>query len=209
MRGAHYAVHQQHGVSCGSSPHAWGTHTPLPNSYIENRFIPTCVGHTTTGTGGSVTNTVHPHMRGAHNSSRHKCVNHGGSSPHAWGTQLAPFPTPQPHRFIPTCVGHTSSAASTHLAWSVHPHMRGAHTRDVTTRAHHVGSSPHAWGTPEKIICRQRIHRFIPTCVGHTGGRWHDTKKKTVHPHMRGAHVRVDGRNRRSRGSSPHAWGTP
>src|SRR5439155_730890 len=136
---------------CGSSPHAWGTHELYGPRWQRKRFIPTCVGNTPSGGGG------HPHE--------------SGSSPHAWGTPTAALAEPTGYRFIPTCVGNTKLLNTIYGIISVHPHMRGEHTRLLPPLALTGGSSPHAWGTHSQW-CRWTLqNRFIPTCVGNTINR--------------------------------------
>ena len=118
-------------------------------------------------------------------------VRYGGSSPHAWG--------------------RLQEVQGVLPAGTVHPHMRGADFMRaivdfqyarfiptcvgqipavVDTYRLHSGSSPHAWGR-----CRP--------ARGSAG-------QAAVHPHMRGADVRVFASRSRSistSGSSPHAWG--
>ena len=146
-------------------------------------------------------------MRGEHFG---RFANHAvdcGSSPHAWGTQPGPGSRQEPGRFIPTCVGNTLRRSTPGSA-SVHPHMRGEHNRMANGNPRGDGSSPHAWGTRFVQVIESPGNRFIPTCVGNTGGGLTVMRKTAVHPHMRGEHTLDNSKNRVYRGSSPHAWGT-
>ena len=109
----------------GSSPHAWGIRRPPPAQRPATRFIPTCVGNTRAMMRDSSVYSVHPHMRGEYSGRTPPPCSPRGSSPHAWGIQ----PRDGFHllvvRFIPTCVGNTSSSAPALWSSSVHPHMRG------------------------------------------------------------------------------------
>ena len=184
MRGAHKpeVIFKWH--LRGSSPHAWGT--PLNNflNRRKRRFIPTCVGHTFASALSPRSQSVHPHMRGAHVCCRQGAAGLCGSSPHAWGTRFRRGQLMRSERFIPTCVGHTCRTPAQNPQPTVHPHMRGAHTPPSRSTFAPIGSSPHAWGTPQKGNRKSAELRFIPTCVGHTqrASQW------AVHPHMRGAH---------------------
>ncbi len=112
-------------------------------------------------------------------------------------------------RFIPTCVGNmigadegtSSKTGSSPHAWgtcrlsrlrherlSVHPHMRGEHSKTWSPIFTFIGSSPHAWGTCPAPDVQHLSGRFIPTCVGNISS------------------VMPSGFNKF--GSSPHAWGT-
>ena len=76
--------------------------------------------------------------------------------------------------------------------------------------AHHqmFGSSPRAWGTVSFKIDREKIWRFIPTCVGNGFMIALCGSFLSVHPHVRGERRTLDGQGRAIRGSSPRAWGT-
>ena len=75
-------------------------------------------------------------------------------------------------RFIPTCVGNTTTG-----------------TTDVLWR---FGSSPRAWGTREWSYHGARGRRFIPTCVGNTRVTALTTGQISVHPHVCGEHDPVN-----------------
>ena len=153
------------------------------------RFIPTCVGFTDRTPVGCGAASVHPHMRGVYEDSAllphwyHRfiptcvgfteAVNNGksnpdGSSPHAWGLQIAADVIKKCGRFIPTCVGFTQKHLAFQAPVPVHPHMRGVYPGPVCDPAFAVGSSPHAWGLLYQIVQVQVFQRFIPTCVGFT-----------------------------------------
>ena len=209
MRGAHQRVAPRFARRRGSSPHAWGTHNLVRVAGRFSRFIPTCVGHTPAPKFTLMARSVHPHMRGAHAGRCFAACRALGSSPHAWGTQQVAYVLRLYARFIPTCVGHTCVRRERPSSFPVHPHMRGAHSPCSLTDKTKNGSSPHAWGTHGFFISCLRAYRFIPTCVGHTCQCRYLATARTVHPHMRGAHVPASQLRYAERGSSPHAWGTP
>ena len=133
MRGADFQCASPPSETAGSSPHAWGGPDTRPFMIGAYRFIPTCVGRTRGPCLPSESTTVHPHMRGA-DQCRHQChLPVSGSSPHAWGGLHFRRPAFVRVRFIPTCVGRTSSPTRTARSPSVHPHMRGADSRRVST----------------------------------------------------------------------------
>ena len=172
----------------GSSPHAWGTdHSTGSMSYCF-RFIPTCVGNSSYIASQPCTQPVHPHMRGEQFLHKLPGKLHGGSSPHAWGTDL--------------------KSGLFHLSRLVHPHMRGEQIhRHLFCLSHH-GSSPHAWGTDALSGPHWNRRRFIPTCVGNRIIVNILSCRKPVHPHMRGEQTRNGMTLWAIHGSSPHAWGT-
>jgi len=96
---ANWAVH----------PHTRGEHKrPAIPASRYHRFIPTRVGNTLNSLYVKEATAVHPHTRGEHRLPLGVWQHIGGSSPHAWGTQLgAPFDV-LPGRFIPTRVGNTA-----------------------------------------------------------------------------------------------------
>ena len=96
-------------VSPGSSPHTWGILDQLINQLINQRFIPTYVGHTCVTQTEQADGAVHPHIRGAYHATFRFAVDAAGSSPHTWGIPREQIADLGGGRFIPTYVGHTSS----------------------------------------------------------------------------------------------------
>ena len=103
---------------------------------------------------GRLLTTVHPHMRGA------DCHNR-------WNVYLL-------CRYIPTCVGQTSTGMRMSSAMSgSSPHAWGRRPWAAGPARSSNGSSPHAWGRPT---------------------RWRPASgPRSVHPHMRGADVCLQG----------------
>jgi len=153
----------------GSSPHARGTR------YYKSRR-----------TDGD---TVHPRMRGEHES-------------HVTSTVRYP-------RFIPACAGNTRLLEPRPLFKRVHPRMRGEHNDIVLNLCANSGSSPHARGTHARHASGQIPDWFIPACAGNTPylhnsqlsiagssphargtrfSRWSEGLRSAVHPRMRGEH---------------------
>ena len=98
---------------CGSSPRVWGTQGYVDHIYINDRFIPTCVGNTVINFCFVVLTTVHPHVCGEHPMPALWILWFRGSSPRVWGTHEFGHPGGDRRRFIPTCVGNTNSNQST------------------------------------------------------------------------------------------------
>src|SRR2546429_618846 len=128
---------------------------------------------------------VHPHMRGEHETLLWHTSGEYGSSPHAWGTLYDFNGRDVTRRFIPTCVGNTTSTVSFSRSMPVHPHMRGEHLCHSCTEGAYDGSSPHAWGTLTLRLHLGLRQRFIPTCVGNTSMGSLLQHLFAVHPHMR------------------------
>ena len=156
--------------------------------YRPLRFIPTRVGNTLT-----IFATGAPRP---------------GSSPHAWGTPVHVCPVDETGRFIPTRVGNTLRPIYLSPATPVHPHTRGEHLRALPVEAVALGSSPHAWGTPDHNLSKDTSGWFIPTRVGNTAAFPEHTRPGPVHPHTRGEHRSSSIQILLVSGSSPHAWGT-
>ena len=213
-------------------PHVRGADRDFPASDGGNeRFIPTCVGQDRLPpTRTCCWTTVHPHVRGADRTSSGSPFAQIGSSPRAWG-RCGPLRTrPCGSRFIPTCVGQNPiSNGFKQRRAAVHPHVRGA---DGFRRR---GGRPRRRFTPTcvgQILSQHRRHRSVPRFIPRAWGRCGPLRTRavriTVHPHVRGADVKVGlqflaaarfiptcvGQMRRWNcraisicGSSPRAWG--
>ena len=193
----------------GSSPHTWGIRRPGATWAGVMRFIPTHVGHTLAALRSAVTNSVHPHTRGAYIAGGGDAGRVSGSSPHTWGIPAQVPYNGTSFRFIPTHVGHTRPLRATRLFPSVHPHTRGAYACACSPAAASGGSSPHTWGILPVPGWRPGCRRFIPTHVGHTSGPGPCPRPPAVHPHTRGAYSLSENVSSAVRGSSPHTWGIP
>ena len=132
-----------------------------------------------------------------------------GSSQRAWGLLFHLVPIHPEHRFIPTCVGLTKRPERWQAERAVHPHVRGAYSVHLSLFPFCIGSSPRAWGLLVLALLRQRVPRFIPTCVGLTGQRCSSSCVPAVHPHVRGAYFFLFPAHQPEHGSSPRAWGLP
>ena len=147
-------------------------------------------------------------MRGEHECRDHDAPTCGGSSPRAWGTPIRSPGGLSLLRFIPTCVGNTRGCCNTRHIRRVHPHVRGEHAPDWLWPWLASGSSPRAWGTRTDDDVNDVAIRFIPTCVGNTRRPGRSCVISTVHPHVRGEHIKQEGDFYVCTGSSPRAWGT-
>ena len=109
-----------------------------------------------------------------------------GSSPRAWGTLGITVISSLIPRFIPTCVGNSSSVSVANTNRAVHPHVRGELRMPPEAEGAGGGSSPRAWGT--RTCWRQCLQRFrfIPTCVGNSIRAMNEVRSLPVHPHVRG-----------------------
>ena len=148
--------------------------------------------------------------------------------PRAWGSQAPTIKAGAVCRSIPTCVGLTGSSDRCPRTRPVHPHVRGAHRAWRRAATFMGGPSPRAWGSPgvqnpraahvrSIPTCVGLTHghrptgparRSIPTCVGLTATRRCPGSSETVHPHVRGAHLRDGVWVRAATGPSPRAWGS-
>ena len=190
MRGEYIAVLIDSAYPDGSSPHAWGIRHGPAGGVPQLRFIPTCVGNTCSKCCSGIQKPVHPHMRGEYRARRSAASRASGSSPHAWGIRNSWPDRRRRTRFIPTCVGNTSSSAKWARGWTVHPHMRGEYWCRRAGVEYDDGSSPHAWGIHVSVVPLRQTFRFIPTCVGNTIDRLRRRGYSPVHPHMRGEYYR-------------------
>ena len=152
----------------GSSPRVWGTLQSYHSGHKDGRFIPTCVGTTSSFGASTTAATVHPHVCGEHASVHHFYFCFCGSSPRVWGTQLLTTQQAADLRFIPTCVGNTFKLNVVICRCTVHPHVCGEHSFAPPQMLDCSGSSPRVWGTPLTLSSLSVTERFIPTCVGNT-----------------------------------------
>ena len=189
VRGEHQDRQIREFAKFGSSPRAWGTPSQSRIPFFSRWFIPTCVGNTIIRGSFRLSKTVHPHVRGEHGTFFDGIPKDCGSSPRAWGTHKWVGRCVSGQRFIPTCVGNTSSSRPPALSTSVHPHVRGEHISSLSRTRSSIGSSPRAWGTRIGLQKRIDTNRFIPTCVGNTDNLTVTSPLFPVHPHVRGEHT--------------------
>ncbi len=192
----------------GSSPRAWGTRNRPHGAGVIRRFIPTCMGNSPSCGRRNPLTTVHPHVHGELRASSNWEYYITGSSPRAWGTPCCSENVYSEHRFIPTCMGNSSSVRPYWASSSVHPHVHGELGRYVRGRLYFFGSSPRAWGTLSTSATSPVDCRFIPTCMGNSGTVIIIYMLIAVHPHVHGELIITDIRIGQSCGSSPRAWGT-
>ena len=69
---------------------------------------------------------------------------------------------------------------------TVHPHVHGelGDYNDGVLQVY--GSSPRAWGTHLPVDHHLAVLRFIPTCMGNSGGSFKTQSTLQVHPHVHG-----------------------
>ena len=148
-------------------PHVRGEQA-MPETLLRPtaRFIPTCVGNSLWVDLVRPSSTVHPHVRGEQGSLNPQSSPQCGSSPRAWGTGDSYIGGGRGGRFIPTCVGNRRPLRMRAEDRSVHPHVRGEQGLDRSRGCRGCGSSPRAWGTVVGCGPKERMRRFIPTCVG-------------------------------------------
>ena len=132
-----------------------------------------------------------------------------GSSPPARGTPHSAWRPPTQTRFIPACAGNTRPWRSSSNTPTVHPRLRGEHPMPPSNTTLAFGSSPPARGTRHDWTRTSNHSRFIPACAGNTATQSISTRSATVHPRLRGEHIRSNSSSRNGGGSSPPARGTP
>ncbi len=186
----------------------WGTQYPRRRIVLDDRFIPTHVGNTTSPTIWRLIGAVHPHACGEHFNRLTYVSVYNGSSPRMWGTPPLGSAVMVMRRFIPTHVGNTPPAIHPGLTHSVHPHACGEHNRCGVSGSWFDGSSPRMWGTLTPELVGIDPGRFIPTHVGNTQTRRCSSMPSAVHPHACGEHRQGRVEQGSPRGSSPRMWGT-
>ena len=192
----------------GSSPRAWGTHSPAYPQARTRRFIPTCMGNSALHRLRDRKTTVHPHVHGELVLRGSGIGIQGGSSPRAWGTHTLSIYYDRKCRFIPTCMGNSISVIRIVVSRTVHPHVHGELMLYEDGIQVAVGSSPRAWGTLIDFPDLDRPDRFIPTCMGNSRRSRSVGVSLPVHPHVHGELWSSRREKRQKNGSSPRAWGT-
>jgi len=192
----------------GSSPRAWGTRTSGIYAEGNRRFIPTCMGNSDSASVEDHVRAVHPHVHGELLRYMMSSMHTPGSSPRAWGTLICIAFDVVLKRFIPTCMGNSSHTLLFCAEYSVHPHVHGELRIEVFSHTDGCGSSPRAWGTPQRNVRGRRGHRFIPTCMGNSFLRTVQSVSGSVHPHVHGELELDRMKTEIDNGSSPRAWGT-
>ncbi len=191
----------------GSPPRAWGILSSVAVLDEIARFTPTCVGNTPPGTEPATAAPVHPHVRGEYMMMRLLAADVAGSPPRAWGIRAVELVGRGHVRFTPTCVGNTCWPYSSPGRSSVHPHVRGEYHPRSAPWTRRTGSPPRAWGIHPRRPSIHADRRFTPTCVGNTARRASASRRRSVHPHVRGEYRRISLREPIVAGSPPRAWG--
>ena len=112
VRGEYVHKGRQAALDVGSSPRAWGILPARKLLRLIHRFIPTCVGNTGLPAAIPAALPVHPHVRGEYGHPGGHPGGPAGSSPRAWGIPGRVFLSIGIPRFIPTCVGNTTTVLS-------------------------------------------------------------------------------------------------
>ena len=107
MRGEQVLQPRQSARRFGSSPHARGTVRADVQTGQARRFIPACAGNSPDFVYAALARPVHPRMRGEQLRRGVLLDVHGGSSPHARGTEFNLNMTAFARRFIPACAGNS------------------------------------------------------------------------------------------------------
>ena len=212
----------------GPSPRARGTRAwPLAQLRVL-RSIPACAGNTPLAAPTCGPASVHPRVRGEHALIRCAIRRVDGPSPRARGTPEIKFHTSAGARSIPACAGNTRTLSCCARPRAVHPRVRGEHVRPVSQSQQYqrsipacagntgvaaldhrglYGPSPRAWGTREPRSKFVESRWSIPACAGNTRSPAPSPPGPPVHPRVRGEHVVLVQRERRSGRSIPACAG--
>ena len=213
----------------GSSPQAWGKPGHPPEEPLVAGIIPTGVGKARLPEGYALRPRDHPHRRGESVTSALTSWDSPGSSPQAWGKPGSSAHAGRRPGIIPTGVGKARSPCTGSRRATDHPHRRGESGVVLAQRCCLAGSSPQAWGKPERDGADRLHSGIIPTGVGKASataparpaGRDHPHRRgESVggiptharprdHPHRRGESLGGDRAGGDELGSSPQAWGKP
>ena len=195
-------------ASHGSSLHARGTPLDGQPRFALTRFIPACAGNAVSQGIETLSDAVHPRMRGERIENLPDINIRSGSSPHTRETHVASNSTRAGRRFSPAYAGNARRPADAIADHPVHPRMRGERPLARPCAINARGSSPHARGTQRLRESRADLFRFIPACAGNAAGCRLRRSSTAVHPRMRGERTSARHSWLPPCGSSPHARGT-
>ncbi len=207
VRGAHQADTRGRVSISGPSPRARGSRGGPRRRDADARSIPACAGLTPYSGWCIRWVSVHPRVRGAHESWDRVAWRASGPSPRARGSPWPSVASRCARRSIPTCAGLTSCNAWHDPPPQVHPRVRGAHARVVSASWWVSGPSPRARGSPRTRRTRRRSRRSIPACAGLTRRTPRSRTTRAVHPRVRGAHCGTGAGSQDHDGSIPACAG--
>ena len=193
----------------GSSPRVWGIRRTGDFQKCCHRFIPACVGNTSSSRGMRSPATVHPRVCGEYSLRLLSPLSLPGSSPRVWGILSNALIEELSVRFIPACVGNTTLLRPSAERCRFIPACVG---NTPSSRPQHNlcgGSSPRVWGIRNPSGSHLVALRFIPACVGNTGTHAFDIAPVAVHPRVCGEYGRAFRTIILHYGSSPRVWGIP
>ena len=171
----------------GSSPLARGLHSDVLVLDVVHGIIPARAGFTAPQPPSQPSAPDHPRSRGVYQGSGFHAALPSGSSPLARGLHRLHNRTPLGGGIIPARAGFT--------------HF------DTASKSADEGSSPLARGLLADDGAGGGVVRIIPARAGFTCAPPPSRRPRGDHPRSRGVYVTVDGRGRRTIGSSPLARG--
>ena len=148
-------------------------------------------------------NTVHPRLRGKHSRAEMLPFSYDGPSPPTRETQTPQSVRHRSARFIPAYAGNTGTRSTTADGSTVHPRLRGKHSRTAAAASVCRGSSPPTRETRRPWSCQNGAKRFIPAYAGNTRQRSRPERCGPVHPRLRGKHSPAISTGTERSGSSP------
>ena len=134
--------------------------------HSKPRFIPACAGNIRGTRLRAASIPVHPRVRGEHCQYTPGIRIASGSSPRARGTSKQDPARIGVWRFIPACAGNITWSRAAYSQKTVHPRVRGEHTKWGYLPRPSTGSSPRARGTYRLDMRPTYSLRFIPACAG-------------------------------------------
>ncbi len=228
VRGEQSPPSRKDGHCYGSSPRARGA-DPCAAPYLRQpRFIPACAGSRVLSPIFTVSETVHPRVRGEQSSGSANAAGLDGSSPRARGagpvktTRLLawtvhPRVRGEQHAALksegkttgssPRARGAGAISAMNGIEPSVHPRVRGEQGLRLCSTVRSRGSSPRARGADLLLPSLSMPTRFIPACAGSSPATGTAVRCPPVHPRVRGEQILTNSILRGVFGSSPRARG--
>ncbi len=208
IRGAALSCKRRTPTGEGPSPHTRGSRVvPL---HVQPVFgsIPAYAGQPSLEWIHSVSDRVHPRIRGAAGGGCGRAVAAEGPSPHTRGSPRGSGTQRRPRGSIPAYAGQPTCRPRAAGSARVHPRIRGAAAAQRVEQIARVGPSPHTRGSHVVATFARLPEGSIPAYAGQPWSRASRRTHGRVHPRIRGAAGICSVAEKPPMGPSPHTRGS-